>query len=351
MFEANVEWLSVQFVTSAVLPVLGAVLLTATAYDLVRTVFDVGQGGGPITGRASKLLWQGVLALRARGVSHRTVERLGLAVVISVVGTWLVAIWMGWTLVLSGDPDAVVETGTSRPATFWERAYFAVTSQFVLGNGEFQGGTTGWRFVVGATSVTGLLVVTLSITYLLPIIDAASDRRRLAGTIFALGDTPQEIVLSVWNGSNVAELHDHLTTLLPSLTSMGQRHLAYPVLHFFHSSSRRTAIAPALAALDEALGIIRYGLEATERESSSFTAVRRAIGEFLPTLQLFPIGDEVPPTPRLDRLRACGVPMRQDEEFASSLEADSRRRCLLLATVREDGWEWGDVIGDDDQLR
>lgn len=334
---------------SALLPPAGAALLLATAYDLVRTVFDVGQGGGPITGRASTLLWRGVLALRRRGISHRSVERLGIAVVLSVGATWLVAIWVGWTLVLNGEPLAVVETGTGRSASFWERAYFVVTSLFVLGPGEFQGGTTGWRFVIAASAVTGLLVVTLSITYLLPVIEAASDRRRLAGTIFALGGTPQEIVLSVWNGSNLSELHDHLTTLLPSLTSMGQRHLAYPVLHFFHSSTRRTAISPAIAALDEALAIIRYGLDATERESSSFTATRQAIGEFLPTLQLFPVGDEEPPPPRLDRLRDCGLPVRQADEFAKGLEAESRRRCLLLSTVREDGWEWRDVTGDDDE--
>ncbi|MDQ4129849.1 MAG: two pore domain potassium channel family protein, partial [Actinomycetota bacterium] len=139
--------------------------------------------------------------------------------------------------------------------------------------------------------------------------------------------------------------------LLPSLTSMGQRHLAYPVLHFFHSSTRRTAIAPAIATLDEALAIIRHGLEATERESSSFTAVRRAIGEFLPTLQLFRVGNEVPPTPRLDRLRDCGLPVRHRKEFSEALEADKDRRRLLLATVKEDGWEWEDVTGGDSESR
>lgn len=334
---------------SAVLPLAGAALLLATAYDLIQTVFDVGQGGGPVTGRASRLLWWGVLGLRRWGTSHRTVEQLGIAVVLSVVATWLVGIWMGWTLVLNGEPLAVVATATGRPATFWERAYFAVSSLFVLGNGEFQGGTTGWRFVVGGTAVTGLLVVTLSITYLLPVIQAASERRQLAATIFALGDTPQEIVLSVWDGKDVSELHDHLTTLLPSLTSMGQRHLAYPVLHFFHSSSRRSAIAPAIAALDEALAIVRYGLDATEHESSSFTATRRAIGEFLPTLQLFPVGAEEPPTPPLDRLRDCGLPIRQEDEFARALESDRERRQLLLATVQEDGWEWDDVVAGDSE--
>ncbi|MFN2557942.1 MAG: hypothetical protein ABR592_13940 [Nitriliruptorales bacterium] len=335
--------------TSIVLPATGAVLLVAVAYDLIRTVFDVGQGGGPLTGRTSKALWWCVLALRRWGFSHRTVERFGIGVVLSVGVTWLVAMWIGWTFVLNGTVNALVETGTGRPASFWERAYFVVTSLFVLGPGEFQGGTTGWRFVVGGTAVTGLLVVTLSITYLLPVIESASQRRQLAAAISSLGDTPQDIILSVWNGSNVLELHDHLTTLLPSITAMGQSHLAYPVLHFFHSSTGRTAIAPAIAKLDEALAIIRYGLEATERESSSFTAVRRAIGEFLPTLQIFKVGNEVPPTPQLDRLRHQGVPVREKEEFTDALEADNDRRRLLLATVQEDGWEWADVTGGDSE--
>lgn len=336
---------------SIVLPLAGAVLLLATGNDLVRTVFDVGQGGGSLTGRISAWLWRGVLGLRRRGASHRMVERLGIAIVLSVVGIWLAAIWIGWTLVLSADPHAVVETGTRRAASFWERAYFSGGVMFTLGNGEFQGGSTGWRLLTAGIVATGLLVVTLSITYLLPVIEAASDRRRLAATIFALGDTPQEIVLSMWDGSSVSELHDHLTTLLPSLTSMGQRHNAYPVLHFFHSSSRRTAIAPAVAALDEALAIVLHGLVIAERVPGSVTASRRAIREFLPTLQLFPIAADVPPTPELDRLRACGVPIREGEEFAEALDADRERRQLLLATVREDGWEWEDVTEGDTESR
>ena len=81
------------------------------------------------------------------------------------------------------------------------------------------------------------------VTYLLPIVGAELERRRLAIYITTLGRTPHEILLRAWNGSSFGKLPDHLVALTLPMLEVGQGHLAYPVLHCIHNSTRETALA------------------------------------------------------------------------------------------------------------
>ncbi|MDP8971441.1 MAG: hypothetical protein M3N52_13270 [Actinomycetota bacterium] len=329
------------------LALVGVAILIVTASDVVRTVFDIGRAG-PVTGRLTALLWRGVLGLRRRGASHRALQVLGIVILLSVVAGWLLAAAAGWTLVLNGSSAAVVDSVTGRPVGFWDRAYLAGGGLFTFSNGEFRGGAVGWRLALAATAANGLLLVTLSITYLLPVLEAASERRNLAAYISCLGETPQEILLATWDGSGLQELHDHLVNLLPLLTDLAQRHLAYPVLHFFHSADPRTGLAPRLAALDEALTIAEFAVDETVPLPRSVRAGRRALRDFIDILLMFPIAvTESPPAPRVDRLAARGVPLLSEERFAAALAGLEERRRNLLVVVREDGWDWDDVVRGD----
>lgn len=328
--------------------VVGLVLLIATGYDVIRTVFDVGTRAGPLTGRATRVLWEAVRSLRTRGVSHRVLEAVGINIVISVVAAWILGFWLSWTLIFLGSDRAVVSSMDGRPATLWERAYFTGGGLFSLTIGDFRPDSTGWRLAAGALVASGLGLVTLSITFLVPVVAAAGERRHVATYISSLGGSPEEIVLSNWNGTSLREFYDHLLNLMPLLTDLAQKHYAYPVLHYFHSSNRDSAIAPNLAALDEAMTIVEHGIGEDVQLPGCMRAARRAVNLFIDTLHLYPSGNgENPMAPRLTRLREAGVPVVDDLEFLQALNGLIGRRQLLLATVREDGWDWGDVMGGD----
>ncbi|MFN2557954.1 MAG: hypothetical protein ABR592_14015 [Nitriliruptorales bacterium] len=116
------------------------------------------------------------------------------------------------------------------------------------------GGPEGWRFISTFAALSGLILVTLSISYFVPVLSAATERRRCAAYISTYGLTPQQIVLETW-GIGVAGTARLPQQHIPMLADLAERHLAYPVLYSLHSADRRTALAPSIATLDEALTI------------------------------------------------------------------------------------------------
>jgi hypothetical protein len=323
------------------LGILGILVLLVTIYDVLWTTLRL-TSGGPITAWVTDGLWKASLRLTR---SHKSLSTLGFGIVLFTVVLWILLIWIGWTLVMEISPRAILHAATGRPADLGERIYFTGSTIVTLGNNEYRPGTPGWRIVTLVAAANGLSMFTLIVTYLLPIVNAELERRRLAVYITALGRTPHEILLRAWNGSSFGMLPDHLVGLTMPMMEVGQGHLAYPVLHCVHSSTRETALAPSVAVLDEAITLFAGVCPEQRPDKGAFYPVRQAIAEFLSTLaeaHLEPTGDP-PPPPSLEPLRKAGIVTVKDEEFALALESLIDRRRLLLGLVEEEGWCWEDV--------
>jgi hypothetical protein len=330
------------------LGILGILVLLVTVYDVLWTTLRL-TGGGPITSWATNGLWKTCLRLTR---SHKALSTLGFLIVLFTVALWMLLIWTGWTLVMAASPRAILQVATGRPANLGERIYFTGSTLVTLGNSEYRPGSPGWRIVSLIAAANGFSMFTLIITYLLPIVNAELDRRRLAVYITALGRTPHEILLRAWNGSNFGMLPDHLVALTQPMMGVGQGHLAYPVLHCVHSSTRETALAPSVAVLDEAITLFAGVCPEQRPDKGAFYPVRQAIAEFLSTLaeaHLEPKG-EPPPPPSLEPLRKAGIVTVKDEELALALESLVDRRRLLLGLVEEEGWCWDDVTRSTSEL-
>ena len=62
--------------------------------------------------------------------------------------------------------------------------------------------------------------------------------------MLSFGETPADILGNAWNGNTFEPLTIHLANLAPSLSRLAQQHMAYPILHYFHSAERSLALAP-----------------------------------------------------------------------------------------------------------
>lgn len=335
--DVEVRWL---------LLVPGFLIVIVAMVDALQTTLSVGSVAGPVTGRINHRAWSLVLATGSR----RLLRLAGVPLTLNALGLWLLMLWLGWTLVFSADPTAVM-TSDNRPVSdFGEHAYFAGSTLFSLGSGEFHPNGTPWRLLSVLALINGLFLVTLGITYVIPVATAATERRRMAALIASLGNRPDEAVAGGWDDGNFGALRHYLMTLAPDIALLAQRHLAYPVLHYFHSGSLHTAAAPMIARLDELVTLLRIGLEESERPDPYVTRpLHEALTQFLNTLHAVFVDprDEAPPPPRLDRLRAAGLPVVSDEVFTRELQAHDARRRLLLALVENDGWDWSDVWPED----
>ena len=323
--------------------VLGIVLLLTLVFDVLWTVVASGAGAGPLTGRLSAVLWR--LALRAGrgadGPRHRLLAFSGVAVVVLLLLVGVLVAWGAWWLIYSASKGAVRVVEDGRPASLVQRLWFAGEGVFTSTGNDLTTGAGGWRGTRVAITATGLIFITLAITYLIPVASAAAERRQLAAYITSLGPTPETLVTRAWAEDGFGSLSQHLVALTAMVQLSAQRHLTYPVLHYLHSPTERTAAAVSYVVLDEAITLLRWGVAADARpDPAAVVPLGEAVGLFIETIRstfVADFGDALPP-PDLEALRRAGIPVVAEDEFAAALAGQRDRRCLLTGLLRDDGW-------------
>jgi hypothetical protein len=329
------------------LGLVGIGLILLVVFDVIWTTLRLA-GAGPLTSWVTDALWR--LSLRFTP-THRSLAIAGFAIVLFTVTLWLGLDWLGWTLVLGLDPGAVVASRGGPVPGFWERAYFAGSLLITVGNSDYRANGEVWQVITDIASANGFTLVSLIITYLLPLVSGVRQRREMAVYISTLGRTPQEILLRAWNGSDFGRLPDHLIALTMPMVSLGQGHLAYPVLHCFHSPDCEAAVAPALAMLDESLTMFEGIDPGLCPDPTAIYPLRGAIEQLLSTLEEAHVEPEsVPPRPpSLEALRDAGIRTKSDEEMEQAVATLSKRRRRLLGMVEDEGWKWRDVMEPDER--
>ena len=320
----------------------GIALILFVVYDVLWTTLRLA-GAGPLTSWVTDAFWR--LALRLVP-THRMLAVAGFAIVLFTVTLWIGLDWLGWTLVMSLDPRAVVASQGGQPASLGARAYFAGSLLITVGNSEYRPGGRVWQLVSDLAAANGFTLVSLIITYLLPLVSAVRQRREMSVYVTTLGQNPHDVLLRAWNGSGFGRLGDHLLGLTAPMVSLGQGHLAYPVLHCFHSSDWEAALAPSLAILDEALTLLEGVAPELRPDPVVLYPLRGAIKQLLSTLAEAHVEPEqVPPRPpSLQALREAGIRTVSDEEMVRQVAALSKHRRLMLGLVEDEGWQWRDVM-------
>ena len=310
--------------------VIGAVVVLAALSDLVTTAVAPSLHGGWLTRRVGVVLWSGARRL-LRG-SRRMLQLTGLGLVLGLVGTWIVSLLLGWTLVLHGAAD-LRSTVDRAPADWSDTLYYAGYTLSTMGNGDFGPSSAVGQALTVIAAVTGLLALTMAITYLIPVMRAASDRRELATTIHAIGASPARIAEGLWPDRRTGQHDDIVFQLAQSVRRITQAHSSYPVLHFFTARDRDLAVAPNVAALDEALAHV----VGDEPQSARLPerALHEAISSLLDALMASFVRVDVHDTPP--------APAVHGDEPAT--RAERRRR--LAAWCNDDGWTWEQAMDAD----
>ncbi len=327
---------------TAILALAGVAIVAFTLVDLIWTTVAAGSGPGPLTARVAPRLWQLALWVYSRTHSHRLLSASAVVIVFALLTVWLLLVLAGWWMVFLSSSSALL-TSTGSPADAMSRLYFMGTSMFTLGNAEFRPGGPIWQVAILVAGGTGLMLVTLAVTYLVPVASAVSERRAFANYVASLGESPHDILIRHWNGKNFDSLNQHLVTLAPMLHNARQHHLTYPVLHYFHSGDPDSAAALNVVLLAQALDLLNYGLAPSLRtDGGAVETAIRSVGSFLDTLApaFMTTVDEPLPYPGLGQLREVGVPTVDDDDYEAAMEKQTvDRRRLMAALLEDDGWD------------
>lgn len=320
---------------------LGLVLVCVALLDASVTTLAAGQGGGPLTRRLARWSWQG-LRLMARHERSPVLSYGGMVVLLVTVLTWVVLTWGGWFLVFASNQGAVLDASTTEPADLAARAYYAGFVVITLGTGDVIPGGGGWQLLSAAGAFLGLFLVTLSITYLVSVVSAVVDRRAMARTISLSGETGVDVVLLHTGPDGVSSQLSTLTGALESqILQVTQQHLAYPVLHHFHSAGAASSAPRAVAVLDDALLLLTCGLAEEVRPGRDvLVRLRRSLEHYAQTVGGRLGHEQAPPLPSLLPLREAGIPTVSDDVFRRDVEAHLPRRRQLFQLVTDDAWAW-----------
>lgn len=324
--------------SSVILVVSGVLLLLAVLIDLAWTALAVSHGSGPLTAAILRLGWRIASPFRSRG-AHRSLAVAGVITVLATLAAWVVLLWAAWSLIFLAPSGGLVDAAGAS-AGRWDRVYFAGYSLFTLGNGEFRPEGAIWQFATVVAALSGLTVISLAIAYLVLVTSAASERHSVAAQISLLGATPNEVVLSWWASPDRSQFDSVLQSLAMRIVELTQRHLAYPVLHFFHSAERRSSPPAAIAMLDDAITVLAVGVTASVRPSGfGMRSVRRAIDDYVDLVGRRHEDDAPEPPPLLLReLAEQGVPVTDADDFDRALQAFGPRRSALHQLVVAEGF-------------
>ena len=251
--------------------IIGVIFYVSIVMDIIQTTLSM-RGGGWLTSRFSHLFWKFFLVLSGRNGKSRILTHAGYILLISIVLIWVFLMWASLVLILFSQPGAIIDSTTMVPANLWQIIYYSGYTISTLGMGDYVASGDVWRLLSTIYSFTGLILLTMSVTYFIPVLSAVIDQRKLGLNLSTLGKTPQEIVLNAWNGNDFHRLTDKIDGIANSIIKYSQQHRAYPVIHYFHNNKQKSSVVLQLARLYEAL-IILCG-ENKERRPASGAGTR-----------------------------------------------------------------------------
>lgn len=321
---------------------IGLILILFAYSDLIRTTIR-NEGAGLISSKIASGIWKLLFYFSNKNGRSKILASAGLAIILSLLAFWVASGWLGYALIFNLQSDSVVNGSNGLPTNFYDKLYYAGYTLSTLGNGDLQPQGVFWKLFSAFVALSGLILLTLAITYLIPVLSAVVDKRKVSAYIAFLGDTPEDILNRGWDGKSFKKLDAHFRNLSEMLLHHKERHLLYPIIHYFHSTDLKYAAPLCFSVLDEALSILEYhpDLQGKYNELEA-SILRKSMGEYLHTIGSSYIGpaDETPPLPQLKNLKMASP---GNQEFERRMGEIEKRRKLLLGIVQKDGWTWNQV--------
>lgn len=326
--------------------VLGVIIVILVLTDVFVSTLAP-RGTGFITERLRAGVWRFFHFLCKGDGKNKLLNYAGMFTVTAWLFGWLAMLWIGNAFIYLSDYQSVVVTNTKISASPLEKVYFVGYVLSTMGNGDFSPNGDGWKIYTSVISFSGFIIITMGITYLVPVLSAEMQRRKVSIYIHSLGTSPNDILLNAWNGKDFTRLSKHFTTLTDSIIEQAQNHVAYPVLHNFHSHLQREALAINLVSLDEALTVLMlYVNDNIQPHKHDIYPLRFAITDYLATLSTAFIkpSRNQPGTVQLNDLKEYDIPLKQENtETRMKLEKLRFRRKLMLGMLENDGWHWSSI--------
>ena len=322
--------------------IFGFLIVGAITVDIAWTTLGT-HGGGPISGPVTAAVWKTAVWFHKKRPHDRLLSFAGSFIVLILLTFWTATLWAGWFTIFSARHDTIVHSQTHRIGTAADRLYYTGATLATVGSTDFTPHGTAWRLLSVIAAVSGLGTVTLALTFLLQVLSSVVEERQLAAYISDLGGTPREILSRSWTGVRFDALSDHIIELTRVVQGYTEQHLAYPVLHYYHSETERNSATLRLAALSETSLLLCHGVAEEARLPPMVTwPLERALNGFAKVIsgEFIEPADAAPPPPELGMMRELGIPTVDDATFLKAVGEKDETRRFWAGLIADDGRTW-----------
>lgn len=250
-----------------VLPALGFALLILLGVDVLITVFHPQGRGGPINRMQMTCVWTAFRSLakwRGEGPRSDLLSFCGPILAVLTIITWGVVLVAGFVLIyypfigsFHVSPPAARPDGALATAIYYS-AYAAST----LGVGDVVAPTAALKLLTIAESLTGFILIPISVTYVLSVYRDLSHATTLSLDLYGYFQRGTEQVWEDLSNAGQYGFSDWMDRTARDLLRITQAHSQYPILHYFHASD------PAQALLVQLGHLIRFEGVSQERDAS-----------------------------------------------------------------------------------
>ncbi len=311
--------------------------------DIIKTAFS-SNGGGKLTEWVSLGIWHVFFTAAGKKANSKLLEYAGPTVLVSILLVWVIGMWFGFFIMLLSDIDSVINSTTKANTDTWEKLYYAGFTLSTLGVGDYIPSNNFWRVFTNIAAYSGLVFITTSITYFVPVLSAVALKSKLSLYINSMGKSPQQILLNSWNGKDFNSFIDNVSDLCQMLIHHTMNHHSYPVIHYFHKSTIDLAFAPAFVMLDEVHHLLSNVIkDDISIDTLKMKMLKTTLDQHLEMLQKSYLNDEsaIEVTPHLTQL------LKEKEDYFKKAEdykyCDNKlekRRKLLTLMLEKTGWSW-----------
>lgn len=327
----------------------GVIIVTVIVADLAYTTFS-SNGAGFFTNMITKATWNTALKIAGNDGSKKFLEEIGIVTIGLIIVFWFLFIWLGSSLVFCSSETSIVHFETGRAASVAEKFYYSGYTLSTLGVGDYVASKDVWRILTVVLSLSGFMLITTAISYMLPVMSADVEKKNISSYINTMGGNPQEILLNHWRDGRFQSLEEHFMKLTDHIITHNQQLLAYPILYCFHNSVLYKSTTVSIGKIDEALTILQINIPEENRpQERIMSSLREAITYYLITQKNHFVNIEEDDLqeaalPDLNSLEAHGIPVVKDEELIKNkYKKLLKRRGYISYILRNSGRKFEDI--------
>ena len=359
----------------------GFVLLALIIFDIYATVLHSSARYGPVGESLNRAVWRlarGVAFRLSRANRHRLLNMVGPLLLPLLIAVYIVLLVLAFALVYYPHVPDGFTFGGAHPQPGWiDAVYFSGVTLTTVGYGDVVPRVASLRLLALFEAASGLIVISLAITYILTVYAALERKRAVAVSIYHQAGQGADVagfIAHHFVEGRFYGLRDALRTVTRDLQGLHESHIDHPVIHYFHPVEVYKGTPRVLFLLLETCSVIRAALDREENSDlRNYPEVRtleagvsHVLTQLIDSLDLErrerprrPTEEEARETAErwrrryeqtLARLRESGIGTRRDteqglEEYRAQREEwESKLRRLAIHL----GYDWEEVTGDRD---